>query len=389
MVPAPPVVAVAPKRGHRLWALPMAGIGFLLLAAVVIAPTITAARFSQIKRPYGIVPSGAEDVEPRLSFADAKRYRADGEILFVTIRQPQLSVLSWFMVRNENDVRLLTNEEANGNGTSQQQSVRGRRQMVSAKQAAEYAALTKLGYPIKLKQGSIVVEQIVCLKVSDDGSKCDTEAPSGKVLEPDDELISIDGTAVEALDDLQAILKGHKAGDMVEVEFNRPGKNDPQKGTIELIASPDDAQRIIIGFYPFDTTEVGAAPFDVSIDTDGIGGPSAGLAFALTLIDELTPGELTGGLRVAVTGTIDVEGDVGAIGGLPQKASAVRQTGTKIFLVPAGQSDDDIAEARRVAGPGVRIIRVATLDEALAVLVKLGGNGDKLGQPGKDFNPVV
>ena len=67
----------------------------------------------------------------------------------------------------------------------------------------------------------------------------------------------------------------------------------------------------------------------------------------------------------------------------------MRQTGTKIFLVPAGQSDDDIAEARRVAGPGVRIIRVATLDEALAVLVKLGGNGDKLGQPGKDFNPVV
>jgi PDZ domain-containing protein len=161
-----------------------------------------------------------------------------------------------------------------------------------------------------------------------------------------------------------------------------------QKGKVKLIASPDDKNRIIIGFYPFDTTEVGKSPFPVTIDTAGIGGPSAGLAFALTLIDELTPGELTGGQRVAVTGTIDVDGKVGAIGGLAQKASAVKQTGTKYFLVPASQSDAEIADARAVVGNQVTIIKVATLDEALAALTKLGGNADKLGTPGKDFKPL-
>lgn len=388
MVAVQPVVGVAPKRVHRVWALPLVAIGFVILGAVVLAATFTASRFSAIKRPYAIVPADAQAVESRMTIAGAKRYPADGKVLFVTIREPQLSLLSWLMIRKDNDAHLMTYEDINGNGTPQQQTVRGRRQMVSAKQAAEYVALSKLGFPIELKPGSIVVDQIVCFKVNADGTACLQEAPSGKLLKPDDELISIDGSAIKTLDDLKPILAGHKAGDEVEVSYNRPGQTGAQKGKVTLIASPDDKSRIIIGFYPFDTTEVGKSPFPVTIDTAGIGGPSAGLAFALTLIDELTPGELTGGRRVAVTGTIDVDGKVGAIGGLAQKASAVKQTGTKYFLVPASQSDAEIADARAVVGNQVTIIKVATLDEALAALTKLGGNADKLGTPGKDFKPI-
>ncbi len=388
MVPAPPVDGVAPNRRHRIWALPLVAVGFVALAAVLLSSSFTASRFSSIKRPYALVPADAESVEPRMAISGAKRYAADGSILFVTIREPQLSLLSWLMVRRENDVQLMTFEDVNGSGTPQQQSSRGRRQMVSAKQAAEYVALSKLGYPIDLKPGNIVVDQIVCYEVNAEGTKCTEEAPSGKVLQPDDELISIDGTPIKTLDDLRPILARHKGGDKVEVSFNRPGKSGAQKGEVELIASPDDPTRVIVGFYPFDTTEVGAAPFPVTIDTAGIGGPSAGLAFTLTLIDELTPGELTGGNRVAVTGTIDVDGKVGPIGGLAQKASAVKQTGTKYFLVPAGQSDAEIAAARAVAGNQVEIIPVGTIDEALAALTKLGGNGDRLGLPGKGFKPA-
>ena len=97
---------------------------------------------------------------------------------------------------------------------------------------------------------------------------------------------------------------------------------------VPLIASPDDPERTIIGFVPFDTATV-ELPFEIEIDTDRIGGPSAGLAFTLTLIDELSEGNLLGGLDVAVTGTIDIEGNVGAIGGLPQKVSAVKQVGRR------------------------------------------------------------
>ncbi|CAB4869355.1 unannotated protein [freshwater metagenome] len=388
MVPAQPTDGVAPRKVHRAWALPLVGLGFLVLAAVVLAAAFTASRISAIKRPYAIVPADAQSVEPRLTLSGVTRYHADGELLFVTIREPQLSLLSWFMFRHDNDIHPLTYNDINGNGTPQQQTSRGRRQMVTAKQAAEYVALKKLGFPIDMKPGNIVIDQMVCLKANAAGTACVEEAPSGKVLKPDDELVSIDGTPVKVLDDLRSVLARHKAGDMVDVEYKRPGVDGVQKGSIELTASPDADKKVIVGFYPFDTTEVGDSPFPVSIDTAGIGGPSAGLAFTLTLIDELTPGELTGGQRVAVTGTIDVDGKVGAIGGLAQKASAVRQTGTKYFLVPAAQSDAEIAEARAVAGGAVQIIPVATIDEALAALAKLGGNSAALGTPGKDFTPA-
>ena len=140
---------------------------------------------------------------------------------------------------------------------------------------------------------------------------------------------------------------------------------------VELTSSPDDPNRTIVGFLPFDTRRV-ELPFDISIDTGSIGGPSAGLAFTLTVIDGLSDGELTGGKRVAVTGTIDLDGSVGAIGGLTQKASAVEQAGVELLLVPTRQGDEQIAAAR-AAAPDLEIVAVATLDEAIDVLVAFGG----------------
>jgi Lon-like protease len=142
---------------------------------------------------------------------------------------------------------------------------------------------------------------------------------------------------------------------------------------VELIASPDDPDRTIIGFIPFDTASI-QLPFEISIDTGEIGGPSAGLAFTLTLIDELSEGDLTGGIDVAVTGAIGVDGSVGAIGGLAQKVSAVKQVGVDHFLVPASQGEAQLARAREIAGDDVEIIPVATLDDALAALEDLGGD---------------
>ena len=114
-------------------------------------------------------------------------------------------------------------------------------------------------------------------------------------------------------------------------------------------------------------------PFELDIDTGRIGGPSAGLAFTLTLIDELTPGELTGGEHRHHR-EIGLDGTVGAIGGLRQKASAVSQVGVDVFLVPAAQGEEQLAQAREIAGDDVEIIPVATLDEALAALEELGGD---------------
>ena len=111
-------------------------------------------------------------------------------------------------------------------------------------------------------------------------------------------------------------------------------------------------------------------PYKVAIDTSGVGGPSAGLAFTLALIDELTPGELTGGRNVAVTGTIDVNGTVGDVGGVTQKTAAVRHSGTRFFLVPPGE----FAEASKHAGRHLKVVQVTTLADALAALKANGGD---------------
>jgi PDZ domain-containing protein len=111
-------------------------------------------------------------------------------------------------------------------------------------------------------------------------------------------------------------------------------------------------------------------PFEVKIETDRVGGPSAGLAFTLALIDELTPGELTGGRNVAVTGTIDVDGTVGDVGGVVQKTAAVRRAHATLFLVPPGE----YPEARKHAGKHLKVVQVTTLTDALAALRANGGD---------------
>ena len=114
-------------------------------------------------------------------------------------------------------------------------------------------------------------------------------------------------------------------------------------------------------------------PFDVSIDSGTIGGPSAGLAFTLTLIDVVTPGELTGGNRVAVTGTISAAGQVGNVGGVAQKAAAAEAEGVSMFIVPI-----ESVEAAESTTSDLRVVGVETLDDALAALADLGGDVEEL-----------
>jgi PDZ domain-containing protein len=175
-------------------------------------------------------------------------------------------------------------------------------------------------------------------------------------------------------------MKGRVVGDTVELTVipykagaTVPDITKAEKRTVQLMANADDPTRPIIGFVPADTRTV-SLPFEVKISTADIGGPSAGLAFALALLDELTSGNLMGTSQVVATGTISNDGSVGAIGALEQKAVAVKASGADLFLVPSGQSADEMKRARTAAGSGVKIVQVATLDEALKVLRANGGN---------------
>jgi PDZ domain-containing protein len=143
-----------------------------------------------------------------------------------------------------------------------------------------------------------------------------------------------------------------------------------------LASNPDQAGQPVFGVQVRTWFEVDY-PHQISIDTGQVGGPSAGLAFTLGLVDDLTPGDLTGGKSVAATGTIAPDGTVGPIGGLDHKVDAVRHAGVTLFLVPDSQTPAELAKARSRAEGKVDIVPVHTLEDALNAIAAHGGQDPK------------
>jgi len=332
---------------------------------VVIGASLTRVRL------WELAPGSAQSVAPRMTFGDdalayATRYESDGEVLFVTALGSRLSLLDFAAAWLDDDVEILTFEERFGTQTPAQQRAGSTRAMVTSKQIAEFVALTRLGIESEFVFGEVVVEEVVCEDVPDAQSAC-------KLLQPDDVVVSFAGQPIETLPELIEIVSSRQPGEVVALGVRRGESEDVLIINVKLISAPDDSGRTIIGLMPRDTRTV-KTPFEVGIDTDSIGGPSAGLAFTLALIDELSKGSLTGNTRVAATGTIDGDESVGAVGAIPQKAIAARDAGAKLFLIPAGQSAQDIADARRIGGAQMRVETVATLQDALDLLRGIGGD---------------
>ena len=390
-LPQPAAAEVAspprpPRPGRGRWAIPLAVLALLVLVTIVVTALLPASLVASkdVERdgetvsedtPYAVVPASVQAVADRVSYADlgadvAVDTEPDGRVYFVTVSEPAQSVLGWWAARNEPEVRFLTSEEKFGSQTPSQRRTIALQMMRTSSQVAQYVALTLAGYEPEQVKGPVQIEQMLCIDI--EGQRCLEYVPSAAQLDEGDTIVSVDGTDIETIDDLTAALEDNDPGDTVAVTVDRVdvGEVDVE---VELMESPDEAGKGIIGFVPFDTTSV-RLPFEIAFDTGEIGGPSAGLAFTLTLLDELTEGDLLGGADVAVTGTMQLDGSVGPIGGLPQKVSAVRQAGIEHFIVPAGQSAADMASAREIAGDEVELIVVANVDEALVALERLGGD---------------
>jgi PDZ domain-containing protein len=347
------------------WALPLLTVSWLVLLTVVVSGVMRIERWET-------APGTVSAVGPRLEFVDpsgeVQRYPAGNSVNFVTAYGSQLSALESFIGWVDTDVDVQTKTERFGKSTPSEQRTLGYQAMVGAKQIAEYVAFKRLGYDATLEYGPVVVEQLICLPEPTPDSACN-RLRLGDVLE------SVDGTPTPTLQQLVPLMEGREVGEVLEIVVHEldANPNDTRRTErVRLIASPDNAQRAIIGFVPADTRTVDV-PFQVNIDTDTIGGPSAGLAFTLALLDELTPGDLMGNVKVASTGTISEDETVGVIGALRQKAVAAAGAGADVFLVPAGQTPEEIAEARRIVGDDLEIVPVANLTEALETLATFGG----------------
>jgi PDZ domain-containing protein len=372
IVPPVPPRRPALLRGLR-FALPLITVSWLVLFGIVVMAAVRIQRFE-------LAPGEAMAVAPRIEFAKSstgtkvpERFRTTNGIKFVTAFGGQLSILDSVLGWIDPYVQVDTYEEHFGTSNPSTSRRLGFQAMIGAKEIAEFVAMKKLGLDVKLVMGRVVIEELVC----DDAPKKNAACTN---LEVGETITHLDGVVTPTLTDLAVQMKGHVVGDTVELTVipykagaTTPDFKKAEKRTVQLMANADDPTRPIIGFVPADTRTV-SLPFEVKISTSDIGGPSAGLAFALALLDELTSGNLMGTSRVVATGTISNDGSVGAIGALEQKAVAVKASGADLFLVPAGQSADEMKRARNAAGSGVKIVQVATLDEALKVLRANGGN---------------
>jgi Lon-like protease len=226
-------------------------------------------------------------------------------------------------------------------------------QMAESQEHATAAALHQLGVPVdtRVEVGSVLGDM-----------------PADGKLKPGDVVVAVDGGRVTTPKQVRNRIADRAPGDPVTLALRREG----ERRTVELSTeeSADGSGRPVVGFLP----RTGHTfPFDVTIGLEKVGGPSAGLMFALGIVERLTPGDLTDGRYVAGTGTIDDQGRVGPIGGVQQKVAAAADTGADVFLTPAG----NCADAATVKPDGLTLVRVKTLDDALTSLDALKtGRGD-------------
>ena len=330
---------------------------------------------------YQVAPGEASGVASRIEFSRSpggstppKRFETENSVKFVTAHTGQLSILDSVFGWLDPYVTVHTYAEHFGTQTPSSVTRLGFQAMVGAKQIAEYVAMKKLGLDATFTEGPVIIQQLVCTEDSRPSSAC-------KMLEVGETITAVNGVNTETLSQLSTEMKKYSPGDRITVtvipydaKANKPDSKKAVRRVVEVIENPDVVGKALIGFTPADTRTVGL-PFNVDISTTSIGGPSAGLAFTLALIDELSPGNLMGKNTVVATGTINENGEVGAIGALEQKAVAVREAGGTLFLVPKGQSDAEITAARKAAGPSVVIRRVANIDDALRILAARGGSG--------------
>lgn len=224
--------------------------------------------------------------------------------------------------------------------TDEQVRAENTQQFASSESNAELAAMTELAIPTRVVVGAVV-----------------PDSPASALLQVGDELVAVSGRAVGTPAAVSDALAGTAPGQNVTITYRRAGQE--QNADVALGASPDRA-RGLLGVRPAVEPRTG----DIRISLGDIGGPSAGLMFALAVVDKLSPGELTGGRFVAGTGAIDATGDVSPIGGIPFKMRAARDAGAAVFLVP----DENCREAATYAPDGLQLVRVSGLTDAVRQL---------------------
>jgi PDZ domain-containing protein len=329
--------------------------GKLLLAlGAVIVTALVLLLVLPDEDSYIFLPDEPHSVEPLISVQNGVKPDDRGGIYFVDVivKQPSIAE-ALFPGLFHDGASLVPAAAVNPTGLSERARRRASLQMMSRSQRlAAAVALRAAGYRVRVTQQGAFVEQVI------------PGTPAASKLQPSDVIAEIDGERVGTLARLRSLLAAKKPGDAISLLVRRDGK--PLHVDITLAADPSDKSRAVIGVLVEQAASI-RLPLKVEIDTGNVGGPSAGLAMALGLLEKLGR-DVDHGRRVAATGEIGIDGSVGPVGGIKQKTIGAREAGIQLFLVPAG---DNASEASRYAGD-MRIAPVRTFQQALRALATTG-----------------
>jgi PDZ domain-containing protein len=301
---------------------------------------------------YVLLPDTAHPVAPLVRVQGGHEPKGPGGVYFVDVFERRATMLEkLFPFIRSGSTLVPANLIVPPGVSDQQQRTADLREMTTSQRVAAAVALRQLGYHVVAKPDGVLVDAVEL------GSHAE-----GK-LQPTDRIVSVNGVPTLTIEQLRTELGKVTPGDVVTLGVRRGSKLMPVK--IPTIADPLNPHRALVGFTPDQSADI-RLPLRVQIDAGNVGGPSAGLAFALQVMEDLGR-NVVRGYRVAATGQMELNGAVAPIGGVKQKTYGVRKAKADVFLVPAG---DNAREARRYAH-GLRIIAVKSFQQALHALATL------------------
>ncbi|MFD9074402.1 YlbL family protein [Streptomyces lasiicapitis] len=345
----------------------------LMLIALLCAGVLIKVPYSEMSPGPTVNTLGDHDGEPVLQISGRKTYDTSGHLNMTTVRVTSAdykmnlaeAVYGWMA----HDNIVVPHDTLYPNGKTEQQSTQENAEEFSQSQeSAKVAALKELKIPVK--------SQVVVATVFKD-------SPAEGKLHAGDVIKSVDGKAVKEFTDVAKLVTKHKAGEPVEFGIvpvkeaaaaEKAGQEATASENVKMTTEKaEDDGRAVVGIKAgTDHTY----PFTIDIKLADVGGPSAGLMFALGIVDKLTPGDLTGGKFVAGTGTIEDNGKVGAIGGIEMKTVGARDKGAEYFLTPK----DNCASAASDVPDGLTLVKVDTIADAVKSL-KAISKGDTADLP--------
>ena len=329
-----------PGRWRRV-ALGLVAVALLYASFVVPIPIF-----------FEYLPGPVRDVGSLLQISGAPTYASKGHLYLTTV-YIDVSVTLAQVVESlfRSDATIVLRQEVTGGRSIPELLKENRQMMSSSKLQAEVAVLSALNLGEPTGDGAKV-------QATSPGS------PSENVLREGDVVVAVDGQSVGTTCDAGRLIQTHDVGDMVALTVERNGIRKQVSVTTE--GNPQDEATPYLGVLWSDVNFEFDPKVEVSIKTGRIAGPSAGLMFALALYDKLTPDDLTGGRKIAGTGTIQCDGSIGPIGGIQQKVSAAEAQGAHIFLAPRSEAED--AES---AADGMKVVPVSSFEDTVAYLERL------------------